>query len=409
MLVMGLLAALGCLVASAQTKVDQQRMDKDIEVAENILSTLIRQQFGKRNFMPMEVNGNYMEGYGVTFRLPRGGPFNMFLINSMDEPNIIENMAPGSYSYSYSKSYSNSEEKDRELKNRSEEERNKARQEMDRGKARTKVYPITPRASRINSDSLSATTDKRFLDAAKDFLADYGDVISQLRPDERIVITNRGENFEGNFNFKWAGGGGESRRSVISAETKRDDIIQLKQGKITRDQFLSRLKIVNTESIDKLDPDLEVLSSMFERLYRPDLSKTYYSESNVDYERLKDFGVIYYMRVFSSNEEGDGWSMPTLALSNISNEERNKKVTELYPKFENDLKENLVEYGRTLRSLKDDEQVVFNVRLTKCVGCGIPASVEVSIKNSALKDYNSGKVSKEATMAKVNVKKVGSQ
>ena len=31
----------------AQTKLDEERMDRDIEVAENILSTMIKQQFDK--------------------------------------------------------------------------------------------------------------------------------------------------------------------------------------------------------------------------------------------------------------------------------------------------------------------------------------------------------------------------
>ena len=51
-------------------KIDEQRMQRDIEVAENILSTMIKQQFDKRSFFPIEVTGNYRSGYGVTFTLP---------------------------------------------------------------------------------------------------------------------------------------------------------------------------------------------------------------------------------------------------------------------------------------------------------------------------------------------------
>ena len=149
---------------------------------------------------------------------------------------------------------------------------------------------------------------------------------------------------------------------------------------------------------------------MFGRLYREDLSKTYYVQGNVRYERLKDFGVIYSMKVYSSVEEEDNkFSMPTISRNNVSQEERDKKVKELYPKFESDLKDNLVEYGRILRSLKDEEQLVFSVRLTKCASCGIPSTLELSIKSSALKDYNSGKATKEATLAKIGVKKTGVQ
>ena len=381
---------------------DEQRMEQDIEVAENILSTLVRQQFGKRNFFPMEVHGNYLAGYGVTFRLPNGGPLNAMLFEWGDEPSIIMNNSSDGYSYSYSY------KKNTTPKVGGVRESEEECEDCEKEKARRTLMPLKALA-RVGSDSLSASVDKKFLEVAKNFLADYGDVLSQLKPEERIIITNRAEDFDGDFNFKWAMDS-KSRRSLISAEAKRDDIVQMKQGKLNRDQFVSRLKIVNTESSETLDPDLEVLSSMFGRLYRSDLSKTYYSEGNIYYERMKDFGVIYYMKVYSSNEENkDRFSMPTLHLDHLSKPDRDKKVKELYPKFESDLKDNLVEYGRTLRSLKDDEQLVMNVKLTRCEGCGIPASIEASVNNSALKDYSSGKANKEATLAKVNVKKVGSQ
>lgn len=409
-MVMGVVAVLGSLMATSQTKIDDQRMQQDIEVAENILSTLVRQQFNKRNFFPMEVSGSYMAGYGVTFRMPRGGAFNMLFYRSMDEPNTVIN-APTpdgfstTYSYSFSKTERDEDEKAREKDGRGKE---KAMDKAEREAIRQKQQIRTPKGMKVISDSSMATANQRFLDVAKNFLTDYGDVISQLRPEERIVVTNRGEEFGGDFNFRWPGG--ESRRSLISVEAKRDDIAQLKQGKITRDQFLGRLKTVNTETTDKLDPDLEVLSSMFSRLYREDLSKTYYTQGEVTYERLKDFGVIYYMRVYSSSQgDDDRWDMPTIAMKDVPQPERDKRVKELYPKFENDLKENLIEYGRTLRSLNHNEQLVFNIKLTKCTACGIPASIELSVNSTVLKDYSSGKATKEASIAKVNVKKVGNQ
>ncbi len=399
-IVMGMVMCVGGFMAVGQAKMDEKRMEQDIEVAENILSTLIRQQFGKRSFMPMEVHGSYLAGYGVTFRMPQGGPFNMFMIDSFEGPEIV-NVNSDGYSYSYSTKRAS----EAKVAGGREEEC----EDCEKEKQRTKIVRAPKARVRVTRDSLSATADKRFLEVSKSFLADYGDVLSQLKPEERIMVTNRAEDFDGDFNFKWQMDS-QSRRSLVSTEAKREDIGLLKQGKLTRDQFLSRLKIVNTESLETLAPDLEVFSSMFGRLYRSDLSKTYYSEGNIYYERMKDFGVIYYMKVYSSVEEdNDRFALPTLDLDHLSKPERDKKVKELYPKFESELKENLVEYGRTLRSLKDDEQLVINVKLTKCEGCGIPSSIEVSVKNAALEDYSSGKASKEATLVKVNVKKVGSQ
>jgi hypothetical protein len=415
LIVIGLLTAFGSFFAMGQGKSGDEKMQQDIEVAENILSTLIRQQFGKRVFFPMEVHGSYTSGFGVTFRLPQNnGAFAMLKVAGDDFDMMIPAPdAPGmTYSYSFSRSDSEGDHEEEAINKASSAEqrakvaeRRSADAERKAALAERKQDVARAKRSSINRDSLRAAADKRFLEVAKIFVTDYGDLLSQLKPDERILITNRGEGSD--FGYKW---GGEARRSLISVEAKRDDITQFRQGKITRDQFLGKLKIVNSESTDKLDPDLEVFASMFSRLYREDLSKTYYTEGDVNYERMKDFGVIYYMRVYSSVEQDErGFYLPTIAAGNLSQTERDKKVKELYPAFEASIKDNLVEYGRTLRSLKDEEQIVFNVRLTKCVECGIPASIEVSVKESTLKDYAAGKINKLEAVGKVSVKKLGVQ
>ena len=52
-------------------KMDDDRMRRDIEVAENVLSTLIKHEINaQRTFFGLEIRGSYQEGYGVTFRLP---------------------------------------------------------------------------------------------------------------------------------------------------------------------------------------------------------------------------------------------------------------------------------------------------------------------------------------------------
>jgi len=238
---------------------------------------------------------------------------------------------------------------------------------------------------------------------AKTFLADYGDLISQLTPDERIIITNRAE---GNQRFWYGFDAKASKRSMLSIEASKADIIQFKQGKITRDQMLAKIKTVNTETVDELSPDLELLSSIFDRLYRPDLSKTYYMDGAIYYERLKDFGVIYYMQtVSSSRDDYNRHNMPTLKMNDMDQETRNKKVKELYPVFEKEVKENILEYGRTLKTLKEEEVLVFNITVTKCEKCGIPSSIELSVKNSVLNEYSSGKITKDVALAKFNVKK----
>jgi hypothetical protein len=373
----------GTLGAMAQ-KVDDERMKRDIEVAENVLATLIKQQFNnQRNFFPLEVRGSYQAGYGVTFSLPAdfttpivfsisGGNDNFFISGGQNQ---FEQ--PGQIYY--------------EL-NVDEEENPNAVKLKDRVKEK----------KRMDMDSIRNAYNVKVIEAAKTFIADYADMITQLQPNERIVVSNDKNQPRTIFDTR--------KRTHLSAEALKSDVIAFRQGKMTRDQMLSKIKVINTETVDEVNPDLELLATMFNRLYSADLSKTFFTENNIYFERLKDFGVIYYMQVFSSNEIDYGrFRMPTIGLNDVDLETRNKKIKELYPKFEQELKENILEYGRTIKSLSDNEVLVFQVRVTKCPQCGIPSTLEYTVKGEVLRDFNAAKISRDAAIGKVVVKKGNAQ
>jgi hypothetical protein len=366
-----------------------ERMNRDLEVAENILETLIKQKLEKRNFFPVEINSDYRAGYGVTFRLPYNlsGPF-AWGFGAQD----VAVTNGGNYQYFV-------EPLNQVDLARVFDERGRVVTENLQGKVRST-------SREVNADSIQKATTEKLLEACKEFVADYGDLISQLQPTEKIIITNRGD---GNNN--WHAVFPENQKpSYLSIETTKGDVTQLKQGKVSREQFMKNLKVVNSQMDNELQPDLELLTSIFNRLYQRDLSKTFFTDENIYYERLKDYGVIYYMNVFSSNQANyDRWVMPTQGLNNLSQEERDKKVKELYPTFERDIKADILEYGRTLKSLKSEEHLVFNIALTKCKGCEIPATLELVVKASVLNDYAAGKISKDAALAKIEVKKGDNQ
>ena len=422
----------GAIVLGAQSlqaqSADDSRMKRDVEVAENILSTLIKQEFGKvGNLFPMQVTGSYRAGYGATFTVPVN--FMPMVYGKNDF--VILDGTPGAYSYSFSTT-EDSEAEDLAVLEReiAEQEKTKAqikkeKSEMDKVKAEKEKEKMGAPAKadveyrvgrggatgvrslyaprKDNMDSLTAVNNTRIIQAAKSFLADYGDLLGQLKADEKVIITNKDNN------QRWYYGQG-SKRSILIVEASKGDITQYRQGKITRDQFLAKIKVTNTESTGKMEPDLELLTSIFNRLYSSDLSSNYYLSGNSYYERLTDFGAVVYMQVYSSNETDGGYfNMPTLDLRRVDRATRDAKVKELYPAFESELKENILEYGRTVRSLKDNEQLVFNVILTKCKGCAIPADLEVSVPNSVLKDYNAGKLDKNSALGKVAVKKGAAQ
>jgi len=69
----------------------------------------------------------------------------------------------------------------------------------------------------------------------------------------------------------------------------------------------------------------------------------------------------------------------------------------------------MLEYGRTLKTIKDSEVLVFQIAMTKCSQCGIPSSLELTVKGSVLADFASGKIEKSGALNKISVKKGANQ
>lgn len=230
-----------------------------------------------------------------------------------------------------------------------------------------------------------------------DFLVDYASLIGQLKPDQKIMVSS-GSGGKRQFGRTYYDG-------KLTAEVTKGDLEDYKKGKLTREKLIEKITINKTDDTKAPYKDLELFSTIFERLYEHDLAETYYTSRGLSYERLINFGVIYSMKVYSSKESNGKYSIPTQNLHDLSFEERNQKVKEMYPGFEQELKANILDYGKTIKSLAPNETVLFQVKLTECKDCGIPRNIDISVKQSVLSDFGAGKLSKQDALKKVNVKK----
>ena len=164
--------------------------------------------------------------------------------------------------------------------------------------------------------------------AAETFIADYGDMLSQLDR-KRIIVTNRSQ---GNNEF-----GSTGRKPCARWRwSKEIRSYRIPSGKKYRaSNWWARSKLSTAYQPIKLNGYGVARVSIFNRLYQSDLSKTYYVQGNTYLrEHLNDFCAIVHMQVYSSNtnyplDRGDETrtvlSMPTLGLNNLSQEERDKK------------------------------------------------------------------------------------
>jgi len=336
---------------------DNSRMDRDLEVAKNVLQTLLGQGTNQF-FWGRNIEATYLEGYGVIFTLPENLSYVAFKAPRADKK---WNRMSGMYTD-------------------------------------TEVFEF-------GEDSVFMERHKQKKEAVITFLADYSDLIGQLQPDDNIKVHSK----SGNDIFyvgvlgddNWSIGGNEG----FSAEIKRKEVNSYKEGKISRDELVNRITFTDSNSSKKY-PDLELFASIVKRLYSPDLSETFFTDRTPTYEILKDFGVIFYMKTYSSYSSRDElYRMPVLARSDVNLEERNETIIKLYPDFERSLKETMIEYGRTIKSLDESGVLMFKVKLTKCDGCDIPESIDASVSKSVLTQYDQRKIGLDEAMQKIKIRK----
>src|SRR5690606_6194612 len=172
----------------------------------NVLTTLIKQQFSnQRMFFPLEIKGYYQEGYGVTFTLPADFTTPIVFTTIGQESNNSINVGNGGTYSSYSR-FEISGEQSREnknaisLKDRSAEKR------------------------QLNMDSLRNLYNEKVIDAAKTFILDYGDMLTAVKSQEKITITNQGSQPRAWVNQYF----NSSKRSLLSIDILVGDLKQMK-------------------------------------------------------------------------------------------------------------------------------------------------------------------------------------
>lgn len=376
----------------------ETRMKRDIEVAENILATLIQQETDSR--FGSGIEGTYIEGQGALFTISKGS----FL----------------SYGYTIA-----GLRKDGVVVGRASKDRDRA------------DAPLSPMPERweINVDSMNEVMHEQLKAAMKTFMRDYAHLLTELTPNEKVIVRyNNDRQFPamvyttgsatGFFNAKEK----EDKETLkeITAEVEKASIDQYRNGQLSAKQFEERIKFKELTTSNKSYADLELLSSIFNRLYQRDLTESFRIFGSPRYEKIEGLGVIYTMKFGEQSSILAGFPNEAIIVYNgrVTREQdvpRDKRseaaeskaekdedhqAAEKYPGFIEGFKENIIEYGRTVKSLTAAEVLIFKINLDTCYECDIPANVELSIKKSVLEAYDKNEISLEQAIAKITMKTI---
>jgi hypothetical protein len=405
-----LLACLLTGTASGQNApVDKDRMERDIDIMEKVLNELFKNAAGNRSrnvhfSSGRTAQGSYVPGYGVLFIAPVfSGSFNF----------------RSSYNYVYSSGRPGGpartvivKEGDwkGKMKYTDPSEEEKAKGEKQKEKTGKNAPPAADQNRRLGDaqDSILQAHTNLVTTNLREFLANYADAIGQLSPNDRVMIIYN-ENARNSDHYVSVGDCESCETRVmprISAEVKREDLAAFRSGKMNRKELESRIRVSQDTPGKENYAEYKVFAGILESLY-PVGREVPYRVRNIGYHVLPSFGVIYLVDMGLRNE---GHNVVTLrdgeVRTKVEKDSSQARIrTEAYGQFRNDIREAVLDYGRTLRNLSADQVILLSVALPTCEGCNVPARANVSVKKSVLEAYEQNKMSRQQALDAITVGK----
>jgi hypothetical protein len=383
---------------------DMDRMKRDIEVGENILASLLQEDqesatipssgvfLGDRS----AVEGSYLEGFGVLFTIaPR------HLIGSV-------NWGEGVYSYSHN-------------------------QTIVIPRAEVRKRPERTDAADEAEGVKTDTQESRFRKVVETFLADYAYLMRQVPAGEKIMI-RYGSRPARQETWGVVVGVGSPSKIRYSAVVEKADLDAHQNGRLNREQLLSRIKFTaEEEGAGKEDRDLTLLTSIFSRLYQSDLSgdDVFRVRGTPSYERIEGLGAVIHVSV------GTKFPFQTLFYNGVrlggrgsnrfniviperlneedgvviegdveleEDEEDTEAIDQAYPAFMEELQRNIVEYGSIVKDLAEEEALIFKVNFFDCKACEVmPGKAEITALQSTLEAYRKGSINVDRAVGQLKV------
>lgn len=367
--------------------IDTNRMNRDIKIMENILGELfkinspsVRSNGESRAFTiasgfgTTDVKGTYLPGYGIIFTIPQ--------ISSHRISSVNVNKSEGSSQISFY--YSSDEDEDTD--------------------------PVT---------------EESVINRITEFLTDYASTIGQLKEDENVMVIYGPKTGRSSVFAVYTLRGDKIDKDevaelpVISVVAKKSDLQALRNGSINEDTFEDRLSI--SKSQDKEYLDLKVMSNIFETALKEVPRESYRLSGNVDYLMLENFGVLFSVNVrydlhgrtesfFIRNNDRNrltytaAQSQANTSSDNDDAEELEEKISNAYEKLVQDIKEYIIDYGRTLNSVKSGQYILTSVNLSDTwIDNNLPDRIDFQVQKSTLEQLDRGGLSRQEAINSVTV------
>lgn len=269
-------------------------------------------------------------------------------------------------------------------------------------------------------EKLNKEKEDKLSQLSKTFLANYGSLLTELKDPDKVQISceyslhvqSTSRKINGQYAYV-ASSRPENKRRLSAVATMKD-LKDYASGKINESSIMSKITISKKDTDEKEMLDAKILAGIFDDLFSSSMSQTFSRSGSTNWSYFEGFGVMYNLNLSAHRSRtlffpSSGNAVNTKAKDEPNAEEVKKEIEKSYAELEDVLKENLVKYGRTLRSLGSDEVIIMNVSLNGFVReADIPRSIQVVVNKKTIDAFSSGQRSLEQVKNEIDIKKLTS-
>ena len=385
---MKLKVTIGLFLATFLLSAQSTRMNRDIEVAEKILESLLEEANGSNvtgndNIFIIgnsaAVEGTYLDGFGAMFSITAGNLLNPLILT----------------------------EKERDKSDKSSSYR---------------IIQSNKKKYRIDLKDLEANKEaiqKTFKSVVETFFTEYAYLMRQIGDDEKIMIRYGGISSRFDSSFPMLVLNGKKKRNYSATITKK--AINAFQNNENKQQLIDKIDYIFEEAKERAskEKDLELLSTILKKLHNDKDEGSLRINGTPYYEKIEGIGAIYSLHVRSSGGSGyfglsfdrakTIWSDDGLAVTddygNEIEERSSEDLDKNYAIFLATLKENIIDYGSIVKSLGTGEALTFKLNFPNCKDCEkMPKKLEITAKKSTLDGYRKEQISLEKAVQQLTIK-----
>jgi hypothetical protein len=217
------------------------------------------------------------------------------------------------------------------------------------------------------------------------FFANYAILLTKLAPEEKIGI---------NWVFEQQQWGLRSSGSScsLSASIRKQDVVDFRAGKLSAGAFEKRIQYNVTRCAQKTanNTELEIFGAILEKLYSNDISQSLIQMGPADYNTMQGFGFVVNLsfteQPYNHFPAMPGYKQPEKSEQTLDFQQRLSIFKAQFP-------EQLIEYGRILKTLKPDEVLQVHVNFPFRWGEALKPGIIYTIPQTVLAAYDGGKIS----------------